>query len=818
MTPILESSVSVFTSRYDKHVREHVPLDEMLTRIQSGIYQDPIARLRQYLGVNQAAYKAKKDLLPSFTPCCALHTRDGAVPLVDRLRSVVGLVHYDCDHVADPAALKERLAADPATVFAFTSPSGTGVKVGIAATGITDAVSYKAVWHGVLRHLHQTYTDVEISEDEHVKYVHALCYVSHDPDLYRNPGAIPVVVPLHGPDDEEPPLEIPDSPDAGRIPFATLAQAVWFIPCEDYDPWCEVGMALHASGYPQARTLWDAWSQQSTKYSATIQTKKSASFKKDGGIHAGVILTLAHQHGWRPAGEPHPAAGITSHLLNGKITPVDPHEIKANPITSLSSLTSQPVRVNRWPVLLPEARYGLVGDYVGAIEKHSEADPVALLVQFLTEFGIVAGRHCYGQVGDTRHYGNLFAVIVGRTARSRKGTSYGHIAAQMHTADPTWGRTNLIKGAGSGEGLVYAVRDTRMGREPIKDKGRIVGYQDVELDPGVEDKRALYMTGEFSSVLKVASREGNTLSETLRDIWDTGYLRCTTKNNPLTATDAHIGIIGHITIDEIRKLMTSIDMANGFANRFLWICAQRSKVLPDGGNLSSVNFQPLVTRLRKAIAFSQESRIVVRKTVIREAWHAVYSMLSENRTGLADTILARAEAIVFRTSILYALLDCSAEITLDHLNAALALWQYAEDSAAYIFGDTTGDETADPIIRALRRAGESGLTREQLQVDVFQRHIKATELTRALTFLEEQGRVSCMQKPTGSRGRPATIYHLITTPTCEESEVNTSRYLIASNKATKHPDLVCEVNAKEMRRNSTEEAGAAHDDEEPDDL
>src|SRR4029453_4519510 len=168
--------------------------------------------------------------------------------------------------------------------------------------------------------------------------------------------------------------------------------------------------------------------------------------------------------------------------------------------------------------------------------------------------------------------------------------------------------------------------------------------------------------------------------------------------------------------------------------------------------------------------------------------------------------------------ILYALLDCSAEITLDHLNAALALWQYAEDSAASIFGDTTGDETADPLLRALRRAGESGLTREQLQVDVFQRHIKATEPTRALTFLEEQGRVSCMQKPTGSRGRPATIYHLITTPTCEESEVNTSRNLIASNKATKHPDLVCEVNAKEMRRNSTEEAGAAHDDEEPDDL
>ena len=361
----------------------------------------------------------------------------------------------------------------------------------------------------------------------------------------------------------------------------------------------------------------------------------------------------------------------------------------------------------------------------------------------------------------------------------------------MQTADPTWSPDHFIKGAGSGEGIIYAVRDARIGREAIKEKGRIVGYQEIELDGGVVDKRALYYTGEFASILKVASRDGNTLSETLREIWDTGSLRNATKNSPLVATNAHIGIIGHITVDELRKLLTSTDLANGFANRFLFLCAKRSKLLPEGGKLSQVDFHPLVERLRKAITFGQQSKELVRNTGARAVWKVVYGMLSENRTGLADTLLARAEAIVFRLSMLYALLDCSEDIRLEHLNAALALWQYGEDSAAYIFGTRIGDDTADTILDALAKAGRAGLTREMLTVDVFQRHIKSAELMRALSLLEEQGRITRTQRPpTGGRGRPVTEYHL---QRCEVSEESTRRYLIASNDAAKCPDLACEV-------------------------
>jgi hypothetical protein len=41
----------------------------------------------------------------------------------------------------------------------------------------------------------------------------------------------------------------------------------------------------------------------------------------------------------------------------------------------------------------------------------------------------------------------------------------------------------------------------------------------------------LVYEAEFSSVLKIAGREGNILSEILRKAWETGNLRNTVKNN-----------------------------------------------------------------------------------------------------------------------------------------------------------------------------------------------------------------------------------------------------------------------------------------------
>jgi hypothetical protein len=69
-----------------------------------------------------------------------------------------------------------------------------------------------------------------------------------------------------------------------------------------------------------------------------------------------------------------------------------------------------------------------------------------------------------------------------------------------------------------------------------------------------------------------------------RKAWDGGILSTMTRSSSLRATGAHISIVGHITVEELRARLTRTDTANGFANRFLFALVKRSKVLPFGGS------------------------------------------------------------------------------------------------------------------------------------------------------------------------------------------------------------------------------------------
>lgn len=397
--------------------------------------------------------------------------------------------------------------------------------------------------------------------------------------------------------------------------------------------------------------------------------------------------------------------------------------------------------------LAPEALHGLAGDIVHAIEPHSEADPAALLVQLLVAFGSVIGRGGHFVAEGDLHYTNLFATLVGPTAKARKGSAWGQILRVLKSADPPWAADRVVSGLSSGEGVIWAVRDPVTKCEEQRDGT----FKEVELDPGVTDKRLLVFEAEFASTLRVMERDGNTLSPIIRQAWDTGDLRTLTKNSPTKATGAHIALIAHITRDEVRRCLSRTEAGNGFANRFLWVCARRSKALPDGGRLHEVDFNALIKRLNAAISFARSARELRRGTRARVRWHAVYEQLSEGKPGLFGTVIARAEAQVMRLGCIYSLLDCSSVIRREHLLAALALWEYCEASARYIFGDALGDPIADGILRALHDA-EDGLTRTAIR-DLFARNRSATDLSRALDGLLERGLARFVTEDTG--GHPA---------------------------------------------------------------
>jgi hypothetical protein len=416
-----------------------------------------------------------------------------------------------------------------------------------------------------------------------------------------------------------------------------------------------------------------------------------------------------------------------------------------------STVTPESERVQavrpQWPEsLAEEAFYGLAGEYVRMVGPHCEGDPAALLVQFLIAFGNRVGRSPHYMVGATSHHMNLNACLVGMTAKARKGTSWHHIQQTFLDLELGQTRYGFVSGLSSGEGLISAVRDA----EPDLDDGK--GGTKKGLT-GVEDKRLMVTQGEFCSVLKVMDREGNILSGIIRDAFDDGYLSVMTKKR-MTATGAHISIIGHITRDELRRSLCETDRANGFANRFLWVCVKRSKLLPEGGTPPRQEMRALEEKLVAVFSKARGAGIMKRDAEAKELWATVYEKLSESGLGLVDAVTARAEALTLRLSCIYALLDGSDVVRVEHLKAALAVWTYCEASCHYIFGESQGDPVADSILANLKEQPE-GMARTEIS-NLFGRHRSKAQIDIALTSLLERGKVGRRAEATG--GRPIEIW------------------------------------------------------------
>src|SRR5207249_3776293 len=174
---------------------------------------------------------------------------------------------------------------------------------------------------------------------------------------------------------------------------------------------------------------------------------------------------------------------------------------------------------------------------------------------------------------------------------------------------------------------------------------------------------------EFATVLRVAQREGNTITAIARRAWDHDILQSMTRNSPAVATGAHIVITGHVTREELRRYLDRTELASGFANRFLWFAVTRGQLLPDGERVPDEVIARLAKKLQRVWKWAQTPRRLQRDAAARQLWHEVYADLSAGKPGLLGAATSRAEAQVLRLSVIYAILDCPEVITVDHLHA-----------------------------------------------------------------------------------------------------------------------------------------------------
>jgi hypothetical protein len=411
-------------------------------------------------------------------------------------------------------------------------------------------------------------------------------------------------------------------------------------------------------------------------------------------------------------------------------------------VSGMSSMREMLPVPSGWPEPPGAAAYhGLAGEIVQAIAPHTEADPVAVLVQLLVAYGALIGGGAWFEVEATRHYPNEFAVLVGDSAVSRKGSALGHVKRLLGEVQEDF-PSRMRKGLSSGEGVVWLLRDPSDG------------------DAGAGDRRLLITEPEFARVL--SGRELGSLSPVLREAWDGEDLETLTRNSPLRATEAHLALIGHITATELRHCSTTISIANGFLNRFLFVACRRTRLLPEGGDEDPLGGTGLKDRLAQALQHAQRAGQLRLHPGAKSHWRETYrEMAGRSMEGVTGALTARAEAHSIRLALIYALLDGAGSIMVEHLEAAFALWEYAARSAVWALGDATGDPLAEQIHRSLLE-NPGGLTRTQLH-ELLNNNRPAAQLKEALGALEQAGRAESRKRksPTGG-GRPAELWTAIT--------------------------------------------------------
>lgn len=383
-------------------------------------------------------------------------------------------------------------------------------------------------------------------------------------------------------------------------------------------------------------------------------------------------------------------------------------------------------------------KLGLAGEFVMIVEEHTEADPIAILFQFLVAFGNCCGGNAHFKIEMSKHHLNLFTVLVGASARARKGTSWDWVRKAFEEAEEGWLRERVKSGLSSGEGLIWAIRDPLNTPEST--------------DAGIQDKRLLVVESEFASVLKQTAREGNILSPILRDAWDGKALQTLTKNQHAKCENPHISIIGHITNQELGRYLSATETFNGFGNRFAWIAVSRTKVQAFSEPISTRGWTAIIYKLIAAVHFAKSAGEIKLNADSKVLWSKMYQEIeSKVFPGNLDHLLARASPLVLRFSAILALMDHSPWIETKHLEGAKILWDYCENSATEIF-----QGGGDLIKRIFNLVSSSGVITLTDLNSGLGRNFPKDRVDECLSLLMEMQKI-VIRREKGPNGRTVTL-------------------------------------------------------------
>jgi len=508
-----------------------------------------------------------------------------------------------------------------------------------------------------------------------------------------------------------------------------IRQALGYIPTDDRDTWLKVGMALHSTeSGDQAYGLWNEWANQSDKFDIADQRRIWDSFKP-GGLTLGSLFALAKNNGWVPPeptrqDEPPIEAYITDQTANDQtpaLTEVD------------SELLNPP------PELDPLALHGVLKEACEVSTRFSEASKVAVAANIISTFSAIVGRTAYQHIGDGVCHARPFFLLTGKTGKARKGTSEYTPKRLFDAVETMLGEDYTPAkrhegGLSTGEGLGWTIRD-----DTLDEDGELV-------EAGVKDKRLYISEAEFAGTMAAASREKNNLSATIRTAWDGKTISPLVKNAKWCTTNPHIIITGHITSAELLDRMTDVDAQSGFMNRFVILHIVRPKLVPLPKRTPDADVQRIAALFAEAVIFArgndEQANDGLEMKLSPDAinyWCGRYKALTKEDNGLAGVLLVRTEIYCRMFAMIFALLDKSAIIEVEHIKAALAWIKYWRDSVRYIFQTLAAKAEANKMNDTAKSVYEfisssPKCTRTEL-TNHFKNKLNSSEITQGLNYL-----------------------------------------------------------------------------------
>lgn len=167
----------------------------------------------------------------------------------------------------------------------------------------------------------------------------------------------------------------------------------------------------------------------------------------------------------------------------------------------------------------------------------------------------------------------------------------------------------------------------------------------------------------------------------------------------------------NITPEELNNLISPIELANGFLNRFIILHSERSRKLPDPKALDTKLADTFAASIESVIDFGKQQQEISFDEDAKGMYDQLYmEQLSEDQFGTVGALMSRGAVHIIRLALLFAIFDKSKFIRPKHLNSAIHIWNYSVTSIKYHFESFSPDaDKVHQIIVGLRGA-RVGLT------------------------------------------------------------------------------------------------------------